>query len=76
MSNEWISVKDKLPNMHRRVLVKSDSYLVAGREPRSKYNEDWGFEGDWIWTIVNDSWCDSHMVTHWMPIPDAPKDSL
>lgn len=66
----WISVDDKLPKMYKRVLIKADCYLVAGREPKSEHNKDWGISRDWMWTIVNDSWVDSHMVTHWMPIPE------
>lgn len=72
----WISVNDELPEMYKRVLIKADCYLVAGREPKTKHNEDWGIEGEWMWAIVNDSWVDSHMVTHWMPIPKVPKLGL
>ena len=66
----WISVDDRLPEMYKRVLIKADCYLVAGREPKSERNKDWGISGDWMWAIVNDSWTDSRMVTHWMPIPE------
>ncbi len=71
--SDWISVDDRLPDMYKRVLIRADCCLVAGREPKTKYNEDWGIDGDWMWGIINDSWCDSHMVTHWMPLPSPPK---
>ncbi len=71
--SDWISVDDQLPEMYKRVLIKADCYLVAGREPKTKYNEDWGISGEWMWGIINDSWCDSHMVTHWMPLPEFSK---
>ena len=66
----WIDVDDMLPEMYKRVLIKADCYLVAGREPESECNKDWGITGEWMWSIVSDSWVDSHMVTHWMPIPE------
>lgn len=72
-ADKWISVEDRLPEMYTRVLVKADSSYVAGREPKSANNEDWGISGDWMWGIANDLWCDSHMVTHWQPLPEPPK---
>ncbi|WP_420229075.1 DUF551 domain-containing protein [Psychrobacter sp. ER1] len=69
-SPTWIDVDDRLPEMHKRVLIKADCYLVAARAPSTEHNKDWGITGDWMWSIVNDSWCDAHMVTHWMPIPE------
>lgn len=70
---QWISVDERLPELYKRVLVKSDCYLVASREPKTEHNEDWGIDGEWMWAIVNDSWCDSDLVTHWMPLPEPPK---
>ena len=69
-SPTWIDASERLPEMYQRVLIKADCYLVAGREPNSERNKNWGISGDWIWSIVNDNWCDAHMVTHWMPIPE------
>lgn len=66
----WIDASERLPEMYKRVLIKADCYLVAGREPKSENNKDWGITGEWMWSIVNDNWCDAHMVTHWMPIPE------
>ncbi|MGA6102143.1 DUF551 domain-containing protein [Psychrobacter pocilloporae] len=69
-SPTWISVDKQLPEMHKRVIIKADCYLIAARTPKTEHNKDWGISGDWIWSIVNDNWCDAHMVTHWMPIPE------
>lgn len=71
--NNWISVKDRLPDMHTRVLIKGDSTYVAGREPKNKHNDGWGIKGDWCWAIVNDVWIDAHMVTHWQALPEPPR---
>jgi hypothetical protein len=63
---QWINVNDKLPKDNERVLVfvlGDDEMCVASR--------------------LYDSWCsfpvcydDSAVfgVTHWAPLPDAPKD--
>ena len=69
----WISTKDRLPAMYERVLIKSNCILVAGRQPKSEFNKDWGIKGDWSWVIINDSWCDADLVTHWMPLPRPPE---
>jgi hypothetical protein len=71
MAQEWISVEERLP-------TKGCGYLVYRETPYSdfieiayfklkkkragwyKYDSDWGF-----YTIGD--------VTHWMPLPEAPK---
>lgn len=54
--NEWISVKDKLPEKGECILaynglIVSQCYYI----------------GDGIFTVI----CG---VTHWMPLPEPPKD--
>ena len=71
-ADKWISVDDQLPEMYKRVLIKADSSCVASREPNSALNKYWGINGDWVWAVVNDSYYDSHMVTHWRPLPEPP----
>ena len=58
--NEWISVKDRLPEEKTRVLVfvthssiKIDTDRIVGR----------------IWVRWN-----GH-ITHWMPLPEPPKEA-
>lgn len=57
--NEWISVKDRLPETYGK-------YLVACRGnniPQIRY-----YDGVWdVWNCVAE-------VTHWMPLPELPKD--
>ena len=62
---EWISVKDEVPS-------ESDVYLIA--------NSD---KGVWIGFFMAGKWLDddakevetgNHRVTHWMPLPPAPKE--
>lgn len=77
---EWISVKDRLPEI-------ADSYIVV-----VKYKYDWekdytydtdvatySFDGGYIddcWNTYND-WDEGQQyihVTHWMPLPEPPKE--
>lgn len=58
--NEWISVKDRLPEEERHVLVwVKDGYSLI----------DWTFNGQWQVNpyMRND-------ITHWMPLPEPPKE--
>jgi hypothetical protein len=55
---EWISVKDRLPNIMQGVLVWAHGYS-------SDYIEIAVYEGN-EFTVDN--------VTHWMPLPEPPND--
>lgn len=67
-SSGWISVKERLPDIYQRVLI-----LIRGRIFISSIEEEYGgeyrdgvirfWDGDWDWPDV----------THWMPLPEAPK---
>ena len=57
---EWISVKDRLPEEEARVLV----YLDSNRS-YTKTDTD---------RLINSKWVRwGRDVTHWMPLPDPPK---
>ena len=62
---EWVSVRDKLPEDDSDVLA----YLRIGEESRiCPANYAKGMWFDWIFnTPVTES------ITHWMPIPQPPK---
>ena len=54
---EWISVEDRLPDKYKSVLISCED------EVRIDYIDAYGF------------WHDNYpyRVTHWMPLPEAPK---
>lgn len=69
---EWISVKDRLPECEppfcKNVIVCTLSKKVMP-----------GFcnRGDWYATSEDEDYCDSvgfDRVTHWMPLPEPPKE--
>ena len=57
---EWISVKDRLPEFGRRVLI-----LGNRKDGQFIYIDQICADGNWL--LVN--W----EVTHWMPLPQPPK---
>lgn len=55
---EWISVKDRLPDNFKRVLV---------------YDQEWGIRIDTISIKPFEEFTHYGYVTHWMPLPESPK---
>jgi hypothetical protein len=70
----WISVKDILPKPETEVLILNDGFYGIG-----EYRTDFfHFKGDgWIdkgsWNDI-DGYEKQLEVTHWMPIPEPPKN--
>jgi len=64
---EWISVKDRLPEDISLVLAFGENYHDAVFFAYSN-KVDW-FDPD----IVHNSKIDKGDVTHWMPLPEPPK---
>lgn len=63
---KWISVKEKLPNKNRRVLFYSKNKIIV-----------LGFFSDDGWTEESsEGICKLNYrnVTHWMPLPNPPKE--
>ncbi len=64
---EWISVKDKMPQPFKTVLVH-----MPGETPCETVRE--GFidrDGSWYAALYRR---DQGEVTHWMPLPEPPKE--
>lgn len=68
----WISVKDRLPNAFDEVLVYFNGFIsIAWRETEKRKN---GIVG-WHWDSQM-SYPESLVyVTHWMPLPEPPKET-
>jgi hypothetical protein len=58
---EWVSVEERLPETDTRVLV----YMHENRMSCTKIDTDRIVARRWV------RWGD--LVTHWMPLPEAPK---
>ena len=61
---EWISVKDKLPDDVKDVIVCDEFGLVY---PAYYYT----FDGCWMYSFAAER-CE-HKITHWMPLPTPPE---
>jgi hypothetical protein len=67
---QWISVKDKSPEINQRVLLATNekrSIVTGYRLPPAGKNEPW-FHTDL------GLWCGTETVTHWMPLPKPPEE--
>ncbi len=68
--SEWISVDDRMPDD----VQSCESLLVYCAYPACKEADVAYLDSDYIWCSE-----DSHKpipVTHWMPLPEPPKDKL
>ena len=69
---DWISVNDRLPDKYNRVLMSAVDYESEARQAITI-----GFrDGDWWWSQETGG-SDVELgitVTHWMPLPEPPKE--
>lgn len=67
---EWISVNERLPEREQRVLVSNSvtKHVTIG-EMADEYNY-----GHWFWGRMFDTDLGSGVFTHWMPLPEPPKE--
>ncbi len=59
---EWISIKDRLPEPGERVLLSDGTFVAEGYIL---------FTGKWM---RNGIWVLPMHPTHWMPLPEPPKE--
>ena len=66
-SKQWISVEDRLPKVHQVVIAHTVynryEFLKLTRRERPTFISSRGCE-----------WWDAMDVTHWMPLPEPPKE--
>ena len=66
----WISVEDRLPEPENEVIVLAkDKYIDI-----DQLTDDG--EGNYYWWKTDRVviWCEDDKITHWMPIPELPKE--
>jgi hypothetical protein len=71
----WISVKDRLPESGKRVLLACENRGILKYQVTGSYHADnkgW-YVLDWSGMGENIMMTRDAVVTHWMPQPDAPK---
>lgn len=81
--NEWISVKDRLPEKDGNYLC----YLECGAVCEAAFDSTIASEGEefpfgeWVAVYNSDTlgftdsyWEEYDAITHWMPLPEPPQD--
>lgn len=87
----WISVKDKLPDEEEEVLLLVREVEHYGRHAKKGtcivgVFTGWRADDEWATTYCNgykriqeenekSTYCE-HTVTHWMPLPEPPKEAI
>ena len=65
----WISVEDRLPEPEKEVII-----LNKRKHTDIDFLTD-DFEGGYYWWKSDESiYCEDDEITHWMPIPELPKE--
>lgn len=67
-AQQWISVKDRLPEMYEWVLIDGPEVCKRIEPPSSNWKEQYA------WETNHDSFYSPNDVTHWMPLPEPPKE--
>lgn len=65
---EWISVKDRLPPRYKKILVVNGHGYVN----ISAFVKE--FDGEWTWLGLDGKYNHINDITHWMPLPEPPKE--
>ena len=73
--SEWISVKDRMPRYNETVLI----YRPSMAEPilADKYFGFYGEDEEWNegWVRYGKDLKGNDIITHWMPLPEPPKEA-
>ena len=67
----WISVEERLPEPEKDVII-----LNGRKHIDIDHLTDDGEDNYYWWKSDDTIWCDDDKITHWMPIPELPKEEL
>lgn len=72
LAPKWISVKDRLPPH------QAEKVLVINEHGDVRVYALWKREYGNKWTWIDENGEDNHVnnITHWMPLPEAPKEDV
>ena len=70
--NDWISVKDRLPKINNKYLCVLNNRTISicsfAHNLKKVDKSGWyDYDGEWGYYEVSN-------VTHWMPLPELPKE--
>ena len=64
---KWISVKDRMPD-------EQETYLIFRKEPFGAVTIAWYSGSENGWLALDGGFYADGVVTHWMPLPEPPKE--
>ena len=70
---KWISVEERLPDTAERVLV-CKTWLGMVHKPEYGYYQDFPSRKGCWYVLTEYGYHPQREVTHWMPLPKAPKE--
>lgn len=65
--NEWISVKERLPEKLAKVITYDSTHKIV-------HAMEYDGEGFQAHRCVRDEWLYDARITHWMPLTEPPKE--
>ena len=65
----WISVEERLPEPEKEVII-----LDGRKHIDIDHLTDDGEDNYFWWKSDDTIWCEDDEITHWMPIPQLPKE--
>lgn len=72
MSDKWISVEDRLPEQDTPVLITQHEYVDVLKQ---RYFDVCVYlDGGWIDPHADSDYIEVYEPTHWMPLPEPPKE--
>jgi hypothetical protein len=66
MSDEWISVKKRLPDYNIKVLAYDGNQQFVAHRFKLDNNEEY------FLPVFEPKNCETNDITHWMPLPEPP----
>ena len=77
-STKWIPVTERLPENRQRCLVYTTTYRIGYFAKNLEKVDKYDFRGEKHhgWYYLDSEWgfCEILNVTHWMPLPEPPKE--
>jgi len=67
-SNGWISVRERLPEIGEWVLINGPEVCQRIEPPSASW------KAEYAWNTDHESFYYPEDITHWMPLPDMPKE--
>ncbi len=69
---KWISIDERLPEIDENVILYDGTEVFCGTHHKNNMKES--YFGNQCCDGVCYGWYEKDPITHWMPLPEVPKD--